>query len=312
MLSDPAYSFLQSPKFGGAQTFWPAAALLRERGGHVKTIKALGTFLVLPGIIFTTGGCKDRAGDTSPKGVSALGPPAGASAGRSADNDGSGSNFKIFGSADMTRDPENPTNLVLRVVNDGNSPAGAYRKLNNVQLWQLDHQLNFKYAFVAPHTCGGGSPRVILLIDADGDGRFRTAPNGPDFAANGHVRPPFAACEMSAPSPNNGGAAPSTLLWRFEDLTDEQTRWEITPGGATATIPGFPAYPGPNWDLFEQVVSAAFPNHRVLEAIFLEDFNPTPGVAYYDLITVHDLTLGTRGQWHPERGERNNDGESDD
>jgi len=120
------------------------------------------------------------------------------------------------------------------------------------------------------------------------------------------VRPPFAACETSAPTANNGGAAPSTLIWRFEDLTDEQTRWEITGN----TVTGFPPYPGPNWDAFEQIISTAFPRHEVLEAIFLEDFNPTPGVAYYDLITVHDLTLGTRGQWQPERGTRNNEGPS--
>lgn len=93
-------------------------------------------------------------------------------------NDGSGSNFKVFGDADVTRDPENPANHVLKVNNDGGTPAGAYRKLNNVQVWELDHQLNFHRAFVAPHTCGGGSPRVILLIDANGDGEFRLRPMG--------------------------------------------------------------------------------------------------------------------------------------
>ena len=144
---------------------------------------------------------------------------------------------------------------------------------------------------------------MILIIDADGDGKFNQAPDGPDFAANGQVNPPaFAGCPTSSPTPNNGEAAPSTLLWRFEDFTDELTRWEITPGGV---VPGFPPYPGPNWDTFEQVVSTAFPNHQVLEALFLEDFNPTPGTAYYDLVTIFDLTLGTRGQVSPERGNRN-------
>jgi hypothetical protein len=273
----------------------------------VKVPNALGTIVIVPAIICAAAGCSDKSRDRSPTGVSAAGVPVGLAADQSSDNDGSGSNFKIFGDARLTRDPENPTNVVLQVNTDADfNAAGAFRKLHNVQLWQLDHQLNFRYAFVAPHSCGGGSPRVILLIDADGDGRFDQAPNGPDFALNGQVNPPaFAECPTSVPTPNNGGANPSTLVWHFEDVTDELTRWEITPGSVVPTIPGFPPYPGPNWDLMEQVVSAAFPNHRVLEAIFLEDFNNTPpGIAYYDLITVLDLTLGTRGQVQPERGNR--------
>lgn len=271
----------------------------------MKVTNALGALVAVPAIILAAAGCSDRTPDRTPTGLSSVGVPAEVAADRSFENEGSGSNFKIFGDADLTRDPENPSNVVLRVVNDGGTPAGAYRKLHNVQLWQLDHQLNFKYAFVGPHTCAGGSPRIILLIDADGNRKFETAPEGPDFALNGQVHPPFAGCETSVITPSNGGASLSTLLWRFEDLTDELTRWEITPGGATSTIPGFPPYPGPNWDVAEQVVSAAFPNHRVLEAIFLEDYNPTPGTAYYDLITAYDLTLGTRGQVGPERGNRN-------
>jgi hypothetical protein len=148
---------------------------------------------------------------------------------------------------------------------------------------------------VAPHSCGGGSPRIILLIDADGDGDR-------DFSANGHVRPgplnSFASCETSTPTANEGGPFTSTLLWRFEDVTDEQTRWEITGG----TVPGFPAFPGATWDQLEALVHAAFPNHRVLQGRMLEDFNNTgPGVSYYDLVTIFDLTLGTEGDWQPER-----------
>jgi hypothetical protein len=164
-----------------------------------------------------------------------------------------------------------------------------------VQVWQLDHQLNFKWAFVTPHTCHGGSPRFILLIDSDGDGDR-------DFSANGHIRPPvFAGCENAMVTPNEGGPAPSTLLWRYDDATDEGTRWEITGG----VVPNFPPYPGPAWDAFEAIISTAFPNHQVLQVRFLEDFNAFPGVAYYDLITVFDLTLGTEGQWQHERSDRN-------
>src|SRR5437763_1862721 len=61
----------------------------------------------------------------------------------------SGATFKLFGNAALTKDPENPTNEVLRIVNDGGTPAGAFRDLSHVRIWQLDHQLRFKRAFVA-------------------------------------------------------------------------------------------------------------------------------------------------------------------
>jgi hypothetical protein len=209
-----------------------------------------------------------------------------------------GSAFKLFGNATMTRDPENPANIVLKVVSEGApgfAAAGAYRDLRHVQLWHLDHQLSYKRAFVAPNTCDGGSPRIQLLIDANGDGRFEQAPDGPDFVAHGHVRPPFAGCETSAPTPSQQGPSPSTLLWRFEDLTDEQVRWEITPASVLPIGPigGAGAV---NWDTLEAAISTAFPDHRVLRASLVEDFNLTSGTAYYDLVTVLELTLGTEGQ----------------
>ena len=211
-----------------------------------------------------------------------------------------GSAWKLFGNAEMVRDPENQENIVLRIVSVGAAgnfaSAGAFRDLRHVKIWHLDHQLSFKRAFVAPNTCDGGSPRMTLFIDANGDGRFEQAPNGPDFAAHGHVRPPFAGCETSAPTPSGNNPSPSTLLWRFEDLTDELLRWEVTPGGV---LPGFPPIGGaggPNWDALEAAISAAFPDHQVLRAMLVEDFNATAGIAYYDLVTALELTLGTEGQ----------------
>jgi hypothetical protein len=94
------------------------------------------------------------------------------------------------------------------------------------------------------------------------------------------------------------------LLWRFEDLTDELIRWEVLPSNAvTPPIGPIGGAGAVNWDALEAAVSAAFPDHQVLRGIFLEDFNPTPGVAYYDLITIFDLTLGTEGQATPRRAE---------
>jgi hypothetical protein len=224
-----------------------------------------------------------------------------------------GSAFKLFGNAKMTNDPENRENIVLRVVSDGITAAGAYRDLRHVKIWHLDHQLNFHRAVGAPHTCGGGSPRIQLLIDANGNGKFDTAEG--DFVAHGHVRPPFAGCEATMPTGSPNGPSLSTLTWRFEDLTDEQPRWEVT-GNNPFGFPPIGGAGGPNWDALEAAVSAMFPHHQVLRAIFLEDFNPTPpGTSYYDLITVLELTLGTQGQEkapNPGRGRDRDDDDDDD
>jgi hypothetical protein len=215
-----------------------------------------------------------------------------------------GSNWKLFGTAETVRDPENPQNIVLRLEVVPGAASGAYRDLRNTKIWHLDHQLSFKRAFVAPHTCGAGAPRMTLFIDANGDGRFDQLPNGPDFAAHGHPIP-FAACETSVPTPSNDQPAPSTLSWRFEDLTDLQLRWEVTP--STATVPPIGPIGGAgtvNWDMLEAAISLQFPNHQVLRAMLVED--ATPGVTYYDLVTALELTLGTEGQEEaPNPGPRN-------
>jgi hypothetical protein len=279
----------------------------------MKAIKTIGT-VVIPASVWLAAACNDRSkAPTDPLDVAKSGTMS------SRDNDGrgddgSGNSFKIFGNARLTRDPENRSNVVLQVVSTAASKgAGAFRDLHKVQLWQLDHQLNFKWAFVAPHTCGGGSPRISLQIDADGNGKFQQAPNGPDFVAHGHVRPPFTGCESTTPTGSANGPSMSTLRWGFEDLTDELVRWEITPSTA---IPGQQIGPigganAVNWDALEQLISARFPKHRVLRGTFLEDFSTAPGTAYYDLITIFDRTLGTRGQFQPERGKSDDDSDDD-
>jgi hypothetical protein len=221
---------------------------------------------------------------------------------RRAENLGEGNRFKTFGTGEVeiTRDPENATNVVLRVTILPGQFGGVFRDLKRVKVHQLDHQLNFHRAFVAPKSCGVGSPRMQLAIDSDGDGDR-------DFNAHGHVRPgvgnSFSGCETATPTGNPETPSISTLIWRFEDLTDEQLRWEVTP--ATAVPPPFgPIGPAGgantfNWDLFEAAISGAFPNHQVLQVSLVED--AAAGTTYYDLVTGFDLTLGTEGQWQPER-----------
>jgi hypothetical protein len=264
---------------------------------------------VLTATVLVALGCNDRDSGRMPTDPALDAGSAQASSDRDGGrgNDGSGSRFKMFGNARMTRDPENRSNVVLEF----RAPvSGAIRDLR-VKIWQLDHQINVKWAFVA-RSCGGGSPRISLFVDANGDGKFQQAPAGPDFVAHGHFNPPlFAACETSAPTGASDGPSMSTLRWRFEDFTDELVRWEITP--ATA-IPGRPVGPiggagAVNWDGLEQIIAMALPNHRVIRGMLVDDAGPPNGIAYFDLLTIFDLTLGTRGQTTPERG--NNDKDSD-
>ena len=272
----------------------------------MRQMQMIATVLMLPAAMWA--GCSDGQLGRSPTDPALDARSAGASFSRDGDDgdrDDGGSKFRLFGDARMTRDPENPHNVVLEVNSDGLTAVGASRSLRRVRIWQLDHQLSFHRAFVAPHSCAGNSPRIQLIVDADGDGKFKQAPNGPDFVAHGAVRPPHTGCETSMPTPANG-SSPSTLLWRFEDLTDELGRWSVTP----ATALNLPQFPFAPWDAFETAVATAFPNHRVLRASLLEDFNPTPpGRTYYDLITIYDLTLGTEGQT---RASRDDDRDNDD
>ncbi|PYY16661.1 MAG: hypothetical protein DMG60_14365 [Acidobacteria bacterium] len=130
-----------------------------------------------------------------------------------------------------------------------------------------------KYYFVG-RSCGGGSPRIVLLVDADGDGKFNQSSG--DFAANGHVNPPSTVgCRMNQ--------------WVYEDLTDTGNRWEITPGGAVPDLllNRFPYF---TWNELITAVNADFPNHRILAGFLVEDsqsfFPADQGCAYYDLLSI--------------------------
>ena len=202
---------------------------------------------------------------------------------------GLGHKFELFGVMVKDFDPENPTG------NPGNSGGGAggnetisatttlstvalafRRTTPGVRITAFTNQLGFKYYFVAPRTCGGGSPRLTLLIDSDSDGDT-------DFAAHGHVNPPvYAACV--------------TNKWQYQDLADDLPRWEVTPGSA---VPGIPVFPFTPWKTFAAAVTTAFPNHRVTAGFLVDDscsfFPAACGKAYYDLLTIENRTLEI---WH--------------
>lgn len=204
---------------------------------------------------------------------------------------GMGHKFELIGSAADAQDPDNPTNDVISTQLDlvSNFFGGAIRRLPpGIKIAALDDQINLKYRFTSPRTCFGGSPRITLFIDANGDGKFEQAgvvAGGVDFAGQGHVNPPiFMACVQN--------------VWRIEDLTDLLQRWETTP--ATVLVPPCGPVGGPTtctWDDIEARVTAQYPNHRVFAGGLLDDTFGGPGqtgTAHYDLITVENRTLENR------------------
>ena len=202
---------------------------------------------------------------------------------------GLGHKFELFGTFVKDTDPD----PFQTGGNSGNSGGGAgnnevisatvtpgsiglaYRKLNpGIGIRALTNQIGLKYYFEGMRTCGGGSPRVQLFVDANGDGIS-------DFTAHGHVNPPvYVACP--------------TNQWKYEDLTDNLPRWEVTDPDFRAVL-GFPVFPFNTWQSFVTAIEVAFPAHRVLAGALTEDSCPFPsascGKAYYDLLTIENRTL---------------------
>ena len=198
---------------------------------------------------------------------------------------GLGHKFELLGVMMRDTDPENA------IGNSGGSGGGvggnetisatmtpvdvalAFRKTPpGIRIGAFTNQLGLKYYFVSPRTCGGGSPRITLLVDSDGDGDT-------DFAAHGHVNPPvYTACIQDK--------------WKHEDLADDLPRWEVTPGGA---VPGVPVFPFTPWKTFAAAVTTAFPDHKILAGFLVDDscsfFAAACGKAYYDLVTIENRTL---------------------
>jgi hypothetical protein len=199
---------------------------------------------------------------------------------------GLGHKFELFGVMVRDTDPENAVgnpggsgggvggNETISATMTTTSVALAFRNLPpGIRITALDNQLGLKYFFVSPRTCGGGSPRITLLVDGDADGDT-------DFAVHGHVNPiTYTGCIMDK--------------WRYEDLTDDLPRWEITPGNAVPGLP--PVFPYRPWEAVEAGIVAAFPNHKVTAGFLVDDscsfFPAACGKAYYDLVTVENRTL---------------------
>jgi hypothetical protein len=179
------------------------------------------------------------------------------------------------------KDPENPTNDTISIDTTGGLIGLAFRELPpGITIAALDNQLGLKYYFVN-RSCGGGSPRLDLLIDTNGDRNF-TQP--PDIVAHGHVNPPSTVgCPMNE--------------WVYENMADHTSkRWETTPLAPVGCGPGG-APTMCTWDELEMRVSAMFPNHRIPSGFLLDGescgfpFLPGCGKAHYDLVTIENRTL---------------------
>jgi hypothetical protein len=183
---------------------------------------------------------------------------------------GLGHKFELLFAMNDDQDPQNLTNDVISVFTTTAYPAGAGVAFRNTppgfKIAALDHQINLKYYFPA-RSCGGGSPRVQVGIDRDGDGNF----DGNAFGYVGHV--PF-------------GGACITGEWDFIDMTDNIGRWDLSQLGGGMTM---------TWDQAEAFVTTTYPNHRVVYGSLVDDscsFAPTScGQAYYDLFTYENRTL---------------------
>jgi hypothetical protein len=216
--------------------------------------------------------------------------------------------FLLAGTAQPAQDPENSSNDVIRMnttILPGdciapdfqNCGEGSVSRKLNVKITQLDNMLEFK-SYFQNRSCGGGSPRIQLAIDLNGDGSA-------DGNAFGYTAPPFAGC-----LPNR---------WQYDDVTDEQPRWDVSQlfaGGfpALATIctnplfsanpvicpiGGFQTHSGYiPWNVFEAVLATLFPLHKICNGALVDDSGWMPaasGVAYYDVISLGRATWVDRG-----------------
>ncbi len=177
---------------------------------------------------------------------------------------GLGHKFELLVLMRDDKDPQNRTNDVISVLTTTSYPAGIGVALRKIAA--LTNQLQLKYLFPA-RSCGGGSPRIQLAIDTDGNG----SSNGNAFGYVGHT---------------GFGGGCVTGVWDFVDMTDAVPfRWDLTQFGL-----GYH-----NWQSAVAAMTTTFANHQVLSGSLVDDscsFAPTScGQAYYDLLTIENRTL---------------------
>ncbi|OLC79518.1 MAG: hypothetical protein AUH78_00455 [Gemmatimonadetes bacterium 13_1_40CM_4_69_8] len=186
---------------------------------------------------------------------------------------GMGHKFQLFYAMLDDQDPLNATNDVVSVLTTTSYPAGIGVAIRNlppgIKITALSDQIQLKYYFPF-RSCGGGSPRIQLAIDRDGDGHF----DGNAFGYVGH---------------GGFGSGCLTGVWDFIDMTDNvPARWDLTQLDL-----GYQS-----WPAAVALITTTFPNHQVLSGSLVDDscsFSPSScGQAYYDLLTIENRTLENR------------------
>lgn len=172
--------------------------------------------------------------------------------------------FQLHETAEMINEPGvRPTNHVVRIDTSEDGLYGSASRHLGVDAGDLDGKLSFDYKVVEGDT-GGGSPRLILSIDDDGDGNH-------DFylVTDGSGSPGWQSCP----------GAPAQ--WQSFDATDDgDTYWRIHPGGGYYT-----------WTDAKAQLSE---DHTVLSGALVDDSywkDCAAGITYYDDVQIGDRTL---------------------
>lgn len=177
---------------------------------------------------------------------------------------GSSDKFRLHDTAEIVNEPDvRPTNHVVRIDTSGDGLFGSASRSLGVQAGDLDGRLSFEYQIVEGDV-GGGSPRLVLSIDDDGDGEH-------DFylVTDGSGSPGWQNC----PGAGDG--------WNDFDATDDaDTYWRIHPGTEYYT-----------WSDAKAELSGG---HVVRSGALVDDSywrDCAAGVALYDDVQIGDRTL---------------------
>lgn len=173
--------------------------------------------------------------------------------------------FRLHNTAEIINEPDvRPTNHVVSIDTSEDGMYGSTSRHLGVTANDLDGQLSFAYKVVEGDT-GGGSPRLILSIDDDGDNEHDMY-----LVTDGSSSPGWQNCPDT----------PDEWV-SFNATDDEDTYWRIHPGSSTFYT----------WTDAKEQLSE---NHTVLSGELVDDSfwsDCAAGVTYYDHITIGDRTL---------------------
>lgn len=170
--------------------------------------------------------------------------------------------YVFEGTAAKAKDPTGvrPVNHVISMdTSAAGSFALAWRYVQE-PVADLTDRINLHY-YLVDRSCGGGSPRVQLALDTDGDGTS----NGNAFGYVGSA--PF-------------GAGCTTNAWTHENLTDAVARWDLSQLGGS---------PAMTW----ASVVAAYGSAEVITGALVDDSSWMPaaaGLAYFDNVQIGNRT----------------------